>query len=198
MADDGPEITRLIRLSREGNAAATDELVELVYDDLKHQARRALRGERVDHSLEPTALVHEAWVRLDAAEDLEPRDRGHFHALAARTMRRILSDHARARRREKRGGGAMERSLPTAVPFSDDPVDILTVVELLDELDSLNARHARITELRVFGGMSLPEVAQTLEVSLRTVEADWRFAKTWLGKRLDARENQGPVSDDGC
>lgn len=187
MADEVPEITRLLRSSSAGDSSATTRLLELMYDALHHQAVQLFNDERVGHTLQPTALVHESFIRLVGIAEIEWQSRRHFLLMAATMMRRILTDHARSRMRLKRGGAwkkvieVDERQLSLS---SDD--DVLSVHEALGKLEAIDPRQAQIVELRFFGGLSQAEVADALGVSLRTVEAEWAFAKAWLRKELSA------------
>lgn len=177
------EITRLLGQARAGNEGAADQIFELIYEDLRAVARR-VDGRAPAHTLQPTALVHEAWLKL--APNLDAvADRAHFMAVASRAMRQVLADHARARRREKRGGGAALVSLNGF----DEPRDAaLTDLSAFDEslelLEGLNARHARVVELRVFGGLTIDEAATELGLSHGTIESDWSMARAWLWRRL--------------
>jgi RNA polymerase sigma factor (TIGR02999 family) len=179
------EITQLLRSSSSGDTAATARLLEMMYDALHGQAVRIFSGERVGHTLQPTALVHESFLRLVGLREIEWQSRRHFLTVAAGMMRRILTDHARTQKRLKRGGAWTkiadldERQLSLS---SDD--DVLSVHESLEKLEQVDPRQAQIVELRFFGGLSHAEVAETLGISLRRVEAEWAFAKAWLRKEL--------------
>lgn len=157
---------------------------EAVYDELRALARSALRLQRVDHTLQPTALVNEVWLKLSRS-NLGEYDRGHFLALAARAMRQVLQDHARAHAAEKRGRRAptivLDDSAAAAAPLQ---FDVVALDDVLTRLAQMNERHARVAELRLLAGLSLPEVARELEVSLRTVEGDWQMARAWLRVEL--------------
>ena len=162
--------------------ADADRLLELAYGELRRLAAHFISSERPNHTLQPTALVHEAWMRLAAAESVEWRGRAHFMGIAAQAMRRILVDHARTRARDKRGGGrtAVELDaelLPTA---ESESVDLVALDEALEQLRALGDGQGRLDELRVFGGLSMEEVAEVLGLSLRTAEREWRFARVWL------------------
>ena len=157
----------------------------LVYAELHSLAQRRMQLERPDHTLQPTALVHEAFLRL-AGGDVNVNDRVHFFALAASTMRRVLVDHAKSRRRDKRGGGAVAVSLDDALQVGAEPdEDILALDEALAELGTQDPRKARVIELHYFGGLNYDEIAATLDVGVATVNRDLRFAKAWLRKRLE-------------
>ena len=179
----GPgEITVLLAKIREGSSEAESALIPLVYDELRRLARRHLRRERPNHTLQTTALVHEAYLRLIACEQAGLADRTHFFALSATLMRRILVDHARTRRAEKRGGDIRNVALEQGLQIgSEENWDhILAVHEALTRLAEIDPRQAKVVELRFFAGMEHDEIAQALGVSDRTVKRDWRFAQAWL------------------
>jgi RNA polymerase sigma factor (TIGR02999 family) len=186
--DRQQEVTTLLDAIRAGDATAPGQLVALVYDELRRIAGALLRRERPDHSLQPTALAHEALLRLLSPEALaRARDRAHFLAAAARAMRQILVDHARRRAREKRGGGRDLVPLDEALDqLAQQKLDVLAVHEALDELAGLNDRQARVIELRFFGGYTMEEIAGILEVSVSTVESDFRKAAAFLRGSLGA------------
>jgi len=178
------EVTRLISAWRAGDQDALDRLVPLVYDELRALARHRLRAERGNHTLEATALVHEAYARLVGA-DLELVDRAHFFAVAARTMRRILVDHARGKAREKRGGAADVVTLSEDVVADDEPgEDLLALDEAIGRLAERSERKAKVVELHYFGGLTYPETAAALGISEATVDRDLRMAKAWLANEL--------------
>ena len=182
------DATRALRAMAGGDAASREELTQLLYRELRAQADRYLRQERGNHTLQPTALVNEAWMRLIDQTRVNYKNRGHFLGVASRTMRRVLVDHARAKKRDKRGGGAQQVELDSNVPSADgDPVDLVALDDALDRLHEHSPRLARIVELRFFGGLSMEEVAGVLEVSLTTVEREWRTARAWL--RVNLRED---------
>jgi RNA polymerase sigma-70 factor, ECF subfamily len=165
-----------------------DDIFPLVYDELRRIAARAMRGERPDHTLCTTALVHEAWLELSKLTRIQLQNRAHFLAIAAQAMRRVLIDHAVARRRLKRGGGQVVQPLDTdavavVVEQSDE---MLALDDALQRLTALNERHARIVECRFFGGMSVEETAEALGVSAATVKRDWALARAWLNRELQA------------
>jgi RNA polymerase sigma factor (TIGR02999 family) len=184
------EATReLLNLSH-GDAGAAERLQPLVYEELRALANGLFRGEGSGHTLQPTALVHEAWMKLIDGEGIEWRGRAQFRALAATAMRHILADHARARHAQKRGGGAQRVTLVEPItPTSDAQIDLVELNEVLDQLAELDERQHRIVEMRFFGGLSVDEVASVLDVSTTTVEREWRAARAWLSARLrkDAR-----------
>ncbi len=183
------ETTQLLRAVSAGEPAAVDRLLPVVYEHLRAMAGNYFRGEPGDHTLQPTALVHEAYVRLVRADSLAWKDRAHFMALAANAMRRILADHARARSAAKRGGGWDRVSLDEAVnPPGDSFVDVVVLDAVLKELADLDERKHRIVELRFFGGLTVEEIAAVIDVSKTTVETEWRTARAWLKSELERRQ----------
>ena len=162
--------------------AAPDVLPPEVYAELRRQAERAMRHEAGDHTLQATALVHEAWLRL-ADQHVRWRDRAHFHGVAAQLMRRILVDHARARHAAKRGGGATRVTLDDA-PAAEQGTDVLALHEALERLAALDPDQARLVELRWFGGLSIEETGDVLGVSPATVKREWAIARAWLRREL--------------
>lgn len=180
----GHATTMLARL-RAGDRRAADELLPLVYDELHRLASHYLHGERLGHTLQTTALVHEAYLRLINQEQVQAVDRVHFVALAAGAMRRILVDHARSRRTAKRGQGHQRIPLDDAVAlFETHSADLVALDDAVNELARANGRQGRVVELRFFGGLTADEVAEALGVSTRTVERDWRHARAWLYRTL--------------
>jgi RNA polymerase sigma factor (TIGR02999 family) len=179
------EVTNLLAQWREGNHGALATLTPLVYAELHRMAARALARERPDHTLQATALVHEAFLRLQGGRPAACHDRLHFFTLAARLMRRILVDHARQLRTARRGAGAVKLSLEAAGELAaDPPADLLALDEALDELAVADARKVRVIELRFFGGLSVEETAASLGVSIPTVILDTRLARAFLFDRL--------------
>jgi RNA polymerase sigma factor (TIGR02999 family) len=163
-----------------------------VYDELHRLAQHFFRGQRPDHTLQPTALVHEAYLRLFKAKAPAWRDREHFFCVAAQAMRQILVNHARDRRRLKRGGGRERVTLDDVVTVSrDDAPDLEALEGALEALAALDARKARLVELRYFVGLSNEEIAELFGVSLSTVKSDWRLAKAWLLERLERGPDRG-------
>ncbi len=179
-SNDLSEVTRLLRETDSPEAA--DRLYRLVYDELRAVAVRRLAAERADHTLTPTALVHEAYIRLVDQDRVEWRGRAHFFAIAARMMRRILVDHARRKQAERRGGGAVHVTLGSAGGSDDDERihDLLALHDALERLAALDDRQASVVELRFFGGLEVEETAHVLDVSPSTVKRDWAFARAWL------------------
>ena len=162
------------------------ELVARAYDELRAVAAGLMTRERTGHTLQPTALVNEAFLRLVDADDLTPNDRGHFVGIAARVLRRVLVEHARARGTDKRGGGAHRVTLDSRVLGTDAAeVDTLALDEALDKLGALDGRPARVVELRFFGGLTIAETADALGVSKRTAELDWSLARAFLRRELE-------------
>lgn len=179
------DATVLLQAWRHGDRAAFDQLVPLVHNELRRLARRQMRGERPDHTLQATALVNEAYVRLIDLNQIEWNDRAHFVAMAARVMRRILVDWARARRYQKRGGGAPKVSLDDAVAVSNDPGrDLVALDDALKTLAALDPRKGEVVEMRFFGGLTVEETATALQISVATVMRDWQLAKVWLLREL--------------
>ena len=179
------DVTELLLSWREGDTAALDRLVPLVYEELRRVAGRRLRREPPGHALQATALVHEVYLRLVDVDRLTLKNRAHFFGIAAVLMRQILVDHARRQRADKRGGGVTMVSLddvsPAAQPAS---VDVLALDQALETLSSLDARQCRVVELRFFAGLNIDETADALQISSATVEREWALAKAWLYRRL--------------
>ena len=190
-------VTGLLRAWGAGDAQASDSLVRLVYAELRRQARIALRREGEGHTLQPTALVHEAWLRLGDQRSARWESRTQFFAIAAQTMRRVLLDHARTRRALKRGAGAVQVTLggadradPSAGARAADstPLDVVDVIALNDALErlaELDPQKARLVDLRYFAGLSIPEAAEVLGVSTATVGREWAIARMWLRRELE-------------
>jgi RNA polymerase sigma-70 factor, ECF subfamily len=187
---DGPEITQLLRAWRGGDETALARLTPLVYDRLRRLASHYVRRERAGQTLQRTALVHEAYVRLVEGADIDWQDRGHFFAVAAQVMRRILVDAARSRSAEKRGGAqeaihASAADFDTiAAPGSDRALELCALDDALTSLATLDSRRAQVIELRFFGGLTVEETADVLQVSSQTVMRDWKTARTWLAREL--------------
>src|SRR5215470_17462297 len=190
------DVTDLLRAWGAGDAQASEAVAPLVYDELRRQAGLALRREGEGHTLQTTALVHEAWLRLDAQREMHWDSRSQFFAVAAQMMRRILVDHARRRHALKRGAaptqvtlGAVdrehERHGASGARSSLDPVDLLALDDVLTRLAALDPQKARLVELRYFAGLSMPEAAEALGVSLATVGREWSIARMWLRRELE-------------
>lgn len=186
MVPDSQALTTLLLDWRAGNPAAADQLASVLYNELRSLARQSLRHERPDHTLQPTALVNELYVRLfGASAPVIWQNRAHFFAIAAQTLRRILVDHARAQRADKRGGNQVKISLTEAQEWTESrDEDIVAVEEALLQLEKLQPRAAQVVELRFFGGLTEEEVAEVLGVSPITVKRDWKFARAWLMSQL--------------
>jgi len=186
------EVTRLLKASSAGDTSAFPLLMPLVYEELRRLARACLEGERRGHTLQPTALVHEAYLKLVGQKDARFENRGHFFRIAANAMRRILVDHARTRGRDKRGGESAPVPLDELLlPYEQRGIDVLALEEALQALAELDERKAALIELRYFGGLSMTEAAAALDVPLRTSERDWTLARAWLRGRLSPREAGG-------
>ncbi len=195
---DAHRVTELLRAWSAGDFEASEALAPILYAELRREARRALRREGDAHTLQPTALVHEAWLRLDGQHDAHWKNRAHFLVVAGRMMRRVLVDHARTRRALKRGGAAVRVTLGAAehgavgdvdVPQradAPDAVDLLALDDALTRLAALDPQKARLIDLRYFAGLSIPEAAEALGVSVATVGREWAVARMWLRRELDA------------
>ncbi|MFL6334690.1 MAG: sigma-70 family RNA polymerase sigma factor [Pyrinomonadaceae bacterium] len=180
------EITGLLMAWGGGDESALDRLMPLVYDELRRLARRYMSRERPGHTLQTTALVNEAYLRLVNWRDVRWQNRAHFFAVSAQMMRRILVDFARDRQYLKRGGGALRVSLAEAASLAEQRgADLVALDEALDALAEVDKRKARVVEMRFFGGLSVKEVAEVLKVSAETVMRDWRLAKVWLLRELN-------------
>lgn len=193
LMSDPRDVTKLLRLSRH-DAVAQDRLYALVYDELRNVARNQLRSEREGHTLQPTALANEVYLKMLGQEHVEWQNRAHFFALASRAMRRILVDHARARLREKRGSGAEHVPLDavTQTPARDPDTDLVALDDVLSRLKEQDPVKCQIVEMRYFVGLTNAEIAEVLGVSSRTVERQWRYAKAWLFRALqDERPGEG-------
>lgn len=178
---DTHEITQVLNQIAAGESP--ERLLELVYDDLRRLATAYMKKEPSDHTLQATALVHEAYMRLVDWKSVSWQNRAHFFSVAAQVMRRILIDHARARRADKRGGHKL--ALDEAIGISDsDGIDLLALDDVLQALEKRDPRQAKIVEMRFFGGLSIPETAYLLGVSEATVRRDWTFAKAWFQREL--------------
>ncbi len=183
---DRVDVTGLLTEASAGDAGAYGQLLPVVYDELRELAGRHLRHERPDHTLNSTALVHEAYLRLVRVDRVAWKGRAHFFAMASRLMRRILVDHALARKAQKRGGGQPVAHLDAvAVAESAGPVDdVLALDEALGRLADISERQCRVIECRFFGGMSIEETAEALTVSPATVKREWAVARAWLNREL--------------
>ena len=179
------QITQLLLAWRNGETQALDSLMPIVLRELKKIARNFMRGQRVGHTLQTTALVNEAYVRLVDSNRVNWQDRSHFFAISAQLMRRILVDIARRKNSAKRGGERVQVSLADDVKAAPQKeTDVVALDEALERLADLNPRHSRIVELKYFGGLTEEEIAETLEISVRTVRRDWNLARAWLFREL--------------
>lgn len=181
------DITLLLRQWNGGDQGALEQLIPVVYSELRSLAARYLRRERPDHTLQPTALVHEAFMRLVDQSRVVWQNRAHFFGIASQMMRRILVDHARQRRSAKRDPGTYRiASMPGVEAATDRDPELLAVDEALTRLESLDGRQARIVELRFFGGLTVEETAEVVGISTATVKREWRTARAWLRRELDS------------
>jgi RNA polymerase sigma-70 factor (ECF subfamily) len=182
------ELTRLLEAWSNGDQQALDQLMPLVYEELRRLAHRYMKSERAGHTLQTTALVNEAYLRLINVKGVSWQGRAHFFAISAQLMRRVLVDFARSRHYAKRGGGAQRVSLDEAMVISDGSYEeVLALDEALSSLASFDERKSRVVEMRFFGGLSVEETAEALKVSPETVLRDWRLAKVWLTRELKPR-----------
>ena len=185
MATSADEVTELLRSWSAGDQAALDQLIPLVHEELRRSAKRQMGRERPDHTLQATALVNEAYLRLINANKVEWKDRAHFFAISARLMRQILVDFARARGNQKRGGDARQISLTEALEVAPEgKTDLVALDHALKALAALSERQSQVVELRFFSGLSIEETSEVLKISIETVKRDWRLAKVWLLREL--------------
>ena len=182
--NDPGSVTGLLIAWRGGDEAALEQLVPLVHEELRRNARGCIRGERTGHSLQATALVNEAYLRLIGAQQVDWQNRVHFLAVSARLMRRILVDFARSKKYQKRGGGAQAVTLDEALIVAEPGKDLVALDDALDALAKMDERKAKVVEMRFFGGLTVEETATALGVSPDTVMRDWRLAKAWLLREL--------------
>lgn len=188
------QITAMLRAWGDGNREALDALVPLVYKELYAQAKRYLYGERPNHTLQTTALINEAFLRLAGQRDVQWENRAHFFGIAANMMRRILVDYAKTRHREKRGGKEADLPLEEALSVATPPeqtgeatkIDLILLDDALNKLARKDERQARIVELRYFSGLTVEETAEVLDISTMTVKRDWNVAKAWLRREINA------------
>jgi len=179
-------ITHLLKEWSEGDQRALDELTPLVYEELRQQAARYLRKERPNHSLQATALINEAFLRLIDVKDVQWQNRAHFFAIAAKIMRRILLNYARDQHRQKRGGSAVQVSLSEVATFTlERPEELIALDDALERLTAVDERKSRVVELKYFGGLENEEIAEVLKISAITVMRDWKFAKAWLFREIE-------------
>ncbi len=186
------EVSTLLRAWSEGDQSALEKLTSIVYNELHGLARRYMKGERSDHSLQTTALVNEAYIRLVDYKRMQWQDRAHFFAVSAQVMRRILVDHAR-RRNLKRGADVPHVSLEAAAVMGDDQdVDLVALDDAMNKMARIDPRKVQVVEMRFFGGLSVEETAEVLKLSTITVKRDWRAARAWLYQELTGRTTDGP------
>jgi len=196
MADRGT-ITELLVASSEGDGDAFERLMPMVYDELRHMAQGHMRKERAGHTLNATALVHEAYLKLVDLDRIQYQNRGHFFAIAAQAMRRILINHAHRRNAQKRGGGQSGLPLDAVVVMTEQQAtQLLDVDAALDQLAALNARQSRVVECRFFAGLTIEETAEALDVSPATVKRDWAAARAWLNRTLRAQSGASEEERD--
>lgn len=186
MTEDSGPVTALLARAGEGDASALDRLFPLVYAQLRAAAQRAIGRERAGHTLQPTALVHEAYLKLVGGGAIPARDRAQFHAIAARAMRQILVDHARRHRADKRGGGAVLAELPDDVAANSGLAadELVALSDALDRLSGVSPRLRTVVEMRFFAGLEEREIAEALGVTTRTIERDWVKARAWLYREV--------------
>jgi RNA polymerase sigma factor (TIGR02999 family) len=186
MTTEASDVTALLVRLNSGDEAALDQLLPAVYEELRRIAHNQLRGEREDHTLRTTELVHEAYMKLVDHNTVDWQDRQHFFAVAARAMRQVLVDHARKKTAAKRGGEAPEVSLDgVALPHDTKMEELIALDDALDRLAEHDERSAKVVECRFFGGYTIAETADVLDVSRSTVKRDWRAARAWLNRALD-------------
>ena len=185
-AQNSQQITKMLQAWSDGDGEVLDKLMPVVYDELRRQASRFLSKERSGHTLQTTALIHEAYIKLMGQDQVEWKNRSHFFAIASQAMRRILVDHARTRHREKRGGAGEDLPIDDAlqIPSREKSVDLVALDEALTRLAKFDARQARVVELRYFSGLSIDETAEVIGVSNVTVRRDWNMAKAWLHQEI--------------
>lgn len=186
---DRSDVTKLLRAWEGGDQHALERLTPLVYNELRRIARRYMARERPGHTLQATALVNEAYLRLVDAKEMSWRDRAHFFAISARTMRRILIESARARRFQKRGGGQERVTLEDSLAIQGQPgPDLVALDDALNALAAMDPRRSQVVELRFFGGLSVEETAEVMKVSPETVHRDWKLARAWLLRELSKEQ----------
>lgn len=181
------DVTRLLAAWSEGDREALDDLIPIVYSELHRMARRCFHGQPSQHTLQPTVLIHEAYLRLSHQGQKQFADRAHFFAVASLAMRQILVNHAQSRLTEKRGGGSVQVPIDDLeVAAEQEAREVLALHDALKQLEALDARKCRVVELRYFGGLSVEETAETLGVSTMTITRDWQAARAWLARELGA------------
>lgn len=186
--NDNADVTALLLAWNQGDEAARNRLIEVVYRELRRVARNHLRRERGDHSLTPTALVHETYVKLVDLQRIQWQNRAHFFAMSARLMRRILVDHARARTAAKRGGGQTVAIDTADIGITPVSIEVLALDAVLEKLAAVDERQSRLVELRFFAGLTVEETAAVLDVAPITVKRDWAYARAWLFRELQGQK----------
>ncbi len=185
MAFNSHQITQLLDELSHGNKAAFDGLMPLVYEELRRMAKRFMNNQPSDHTLQTTELIHEAYIKLADKKETDWQNRSHFFGVAAQAMRHILVDYARAKMSQKRGGAGQQITLnETALVSKDNSGEILALHEALERLGNMDERKARVVEMKFFGGLTIEEIAEVLQISPETVKRDWKFARTWLLREL--------------
>lgn len=192
MTEQAGELTEVLQRWSRGDLAAGEELMKQVYSQLRQIAQIRLSGERPDHTLQPTALVHEAWLKLVQGESIDWHDRVHFIAVSARAMRQIIIDSGRRRAASKRQAPESPTLLLQAAGQADQSVDLAALDQALERLEALDERQARVVELKYFGGLTAAEIAMVMELSTATVNRYWRSARSWLFLELGERSEPGP------
>ncbi|WP_052200920.1 sigma-70 family RNA polymerase sigma factor [Terriglobus sp. TAA 43] len=182
-------VTQLLRRAQAGDAEAASALMPLVYRELHALAERKMRFERPNHTLQPTVLVNEAYLQLLKLDNVDCQNRAHFFALASNIMRRVLVDHARSANAAKRPGAHQQVTLTSQVRVAAQPIDILALNNALEELAAFDKRQAQVVEMRFFAGLSFEEIAESLDISVRTAKRDWSIARAWLHGELVPRRN---------
>ncbi len=183
--DKTPDITRILNEWKDGNEEAKERLLRFVYDELKRRARILMSNERRNHTLQPTELVHEAFMRLNDSSALDWKDRKHFYGIVSRLMRQVLVDHARSRSAARRGSNSIHFSTDDfQIPITERAASIVALDDALEKLEAFDERQARIVEMRFFGGFSNKEISEVIGVSLRTINREWQYAKLWLFREL--------------
>ena len=191
MTPSSSNVTQMLHDWSHGDREVLDKLVPVVYEELRRQAARYLRRERPGHTLQTTALIHEAYIRLIDQKNVHWQNRAHFFAISAQLMRRILVDHARSRQAAKRGGSDIKLPLEEAMIASEGrEVDLVALDEALERLAAIDPQQSRVVELKFFSGLSVEETAEVLGVSTRTVKRDWNVAKAWLRREISEGEGE--------
>ena len=190
MTQGSQNITELLAGYGRGDKEALDQLMPIVYDELRRQAARYLRREQPGNTLQTTALIHEAYVRLVDQRNVQWQNRAHFFGIAAQLMRRILVDHARAKKRVKRGGSDVRVSLDATVAVKGQDLDVVALDEALERLAQIDEQQSRVVELRFFSGLTVEETAEVMHISKATVKRDWSMAKAWLHRELSGDTDQ--------